>query len=48
MQQALEAVVVDVVFELGEQSADEIAYENHLGLQSTQHRQQNGLECPVG
>ena len=39
MQQALEAVVVDVVFELSEQSADEIAYEDHFGLESTQHRE---------
>ena len=48
MQQALEAVVVNVVFELSEQPADEVADEDHLGLESTQHRQQDRLECPVG
>ena len=35
MQETFEFVVIDIVFELCEQSANEVSDEHHLGLQGT-------------
>ena len=44
MQQSLEPVVIDVVFQLRQKTAHQITNEHHLGLKSAQYREENRFE----